>query len=49
MNLLRLTIVELRGAVSFVYAGEALCRPSCAPAQRILAVMDELLERAEPY
>jgi hypothetical protein len=48
MNLLRLTIVDPSGAVSFVAPGEALpaLMRSCTTNPRTL---DELLDRAEPY
>ena len=48
MNLLRLTIVEPRGAISFVTHGEALpaLMRACTTNPRDL---DELLERSEPY
>jgi hypothetical protein len=48
MNLLRLTIVDPRGAVSFVGHGEALpaLMRACTTNPHQL---DELLERAEPY
>jgi hypothetical protein len=48
MNLLRLTIVDPRGAVSFVAHGESLpaLMRACTTNPR---VMDELLERADPY
>jgi hypothetical protein len=48
MNLLRLTIVDPRGAVSFVAHGEALpaLMRACTTNPRTL---DELLDRSEPY
>jgi hypothetical protein len=48
MNLLRLTIVEPRGAISFVTHGEALpaLMRACTTNPHDLA---ELLERSEPY
>jgi hypothetical protein len=48
MNLLRLTIVDPNGAVSFVTHGEALpaLMRSCTTNPHTL---DELLERSEPY
>lgn len=48
MNLLRLTIVDPRGAVSFVTHGEALpaLMRACTTNPHTI---DELLERAEPY
>jgi hypothetical protein len=48
MNLMRLTLIDATGGVSFVAHGEALpaLLRSCATGPRDI---DELLERAEPY
>jgi hypothetical protein len=48
MNLLRMTLIDANGGISFVMHGEALpaLLKSCATGPRTI---EELLERAEPY